>query len=128
VLQHPDQSRGRPQTYVKNNQKAVYNESLDMDFYASSILIDRQVSGYLEGLRKNNIMTSNYVRDLRYYVDMLIGRKWGLESKSSKAGADAIKEIVKSLPEKDIADATDKAKQVYESLGATDKAAKSTDM
>jgi hypothetical protein len=128
ILQEPNQSRGRPQSYVKDNPTSVYAESLDMDFYAASILIDRQVLSYLDGLKKNNILTSNYVRDLRYYVDMLVGKKWSLASKPSKSIADAIKEILQPISEADLAEATDKAKKIYESLGSTDQAAKSTEM
>jgi len=128
VLQQPDQSRGRPQTYIKKNSNTVYDDKLDLDFYAAAILIDRQVESYLERRKANSELTSNLVRDLRYYVSMLIGKKWNLASKSAQSIADAMKEVVKPIPEDDLKNATEKVAKIYQDLGGTDKNAKSTDM
>ena len=128
VLQQPDQARGRPATYVKNNPKDVYDENIDLDFYAAAILIDRQVEGFLGGLRSAGTLSSNEVRNLRYYVAMLIGKKWNLSSKSKKSVQKAMKELIKPLPSSEMQATTDKVKKVYKLLGANDKAAKSSDM
>jgi hypothetical protein len=128
ILQQPDQSRGRPQTYIKKNKDAVYDEKLDLDFYAAAILIDRQVEFYLDGRKAKGELTSNLVRDLRYYVSMLIGKKWNLASKSAKSISDSMKEVVKPIPDDHLNDATDKVWKIYLALGGTDKNAKSTDM
>ncbi len=128
VLQQPDQSRGRPQTYIKKNQSLVYDEKIDIDFYAASILIDRQVEAFLDAKEKAGTMTANFVRDVRYYVSMLIGKKWNLASKSSQSVADAMKAVIKPISKQDLETATDATVKVYQSLGATDKNAKSTEM
>jgi len=128
ILQQPDQSRGRPQTYIKKNSKIVYDEKLDLDFYAAAILIDRQVESYLERRKAKGELTSDLVRDLRYYVSMLIGKKWDLASKSAQSIADAMKEVVKPLSEDDLKNATKKVAKIYQDLGGTDKNAKSTEM
>ena len=128
ILQQPDQSRGRPQTYIKKNSRNVYDEKLDLDFYAAAILIDRQVESYLERRKAKGELTSNLVRDLRYYVSMLIGKKWDLASRSAQSIADAMKEVVKPLPEDDLKNTTEKVEKIYQDLGGTDKNAKSTDM
>jgi hypothetical protein len=128
VLQQPDQARGRPQTYIKKNKDVVYDEKLDLDFYAASILIDRQVESYLEGRKQKGELTSNLVRDLHYYVAMLLGKKWNLATKSAQSIADAMKEVVKPIPENDLWNATEKVMKIYLALGGTDKNAKSTEM
>jgi hypothetical protein len=92
-----------------------------MDFYAASILIDRQVEAYLNMLEKDKQMTANYVRDLRYYVSMLIGKKWDLATKTTQSVASAMKEVIKPIPTEQLKKATEAVKKVYEDLGATDK-------
>ena len=128
VLQKPDQSRGRPETYVKHNPEEVYDTKVDLDFYAASILIDRQVDSIIESLKSLGKLSSNYARDIRYYVSMVIGSKWDLASKSEKAVALSLKEVVKPIPLGELTAAVTKVVKAYESLGATDKAAKSPDM
>jgi len=128
VLQKPDQARGRPATYVKNNPKSVYDEHIDLDFYAASILIDRQVETFLDVLRVGGGLSSNEVRNLRYYAAMLIGMKWNLSGKSAISVQDAMKELMKPLPTNELADAVSKAVKVYGALGSNDTAAKSADM
>jgi hypothetical protein len=128
VLQKPDQARGRPATYVKNNPKSVYDERIDLDFYAASILIDRQVEAFLDALRLGGGLSSNEVRNLRYYVAMLIGMKWNLSGKSATSVQDAMKELIKPLPMNELTDAVSKAVKVYKALESNDTAAKSADM
>jgi hypothetical protein len=128
VLQKPDEARGRPQSFVEKNMSEVYDEKVDLDLYSASILIDRQVEKYLHDLQLKKSLTSDCVRDIRFYVSMLIGMKWNLSSKTSASITDAVKEVVKPIPAADLDDAIAKAKSAYNSLGATDKGAKSVAM
>jgi hypothetical protein len=128
VLQKPDQARGRPATYVKNNKNVVYDDNIDLDFYAASILIDRQIGSYLDALRTAGNLSWNDTRNLRYYVAMLIGMKWNLASKLAKSVQDAMKELIKPLQPDEVQDAIARAKKVYETLGSNDTAAKSSEM
>jgi hypothetical protein len=124
VLQKPDQSRARPETYVKEHPTEVFNTDLDRGIYAASILLDRKVLEYLQAQG----LESDIVRDIRYYVDMLVGMKWNLASASAEAIADALASVVKPIPEDVVKNAVDRVLKVYDQLGATDKIAKSQEM
>jgi hypothetical protein len=128
IIQKPDEARGRPQSYVGKNAAEVYDEKVELDLYAAAILIDRQVEKYLSELQSKKELTSDYVRDIRFYVSMLVGKKWNLADKSPASVASAMKEVVKPIPVATLSAAVASAKKVYESLGATDKAAKSVKM
>jgi hypothetical protein len=124
VLQKPDQSRGRPESYVKDHAAEVFNPTIDRDLFAACILLDRQVLEFLqsEGLE------SDELRDIRYYVAMLMGTEWNLSSASPDSISKAIAAVVKPLPLANLKKAMHKARAAYKSLGATDVAAKSSEM
>ena len=124
ALQKPDESRGRPETFVKNHTTEVFDTNIDRDLYAACILLDRQVIDYLQaqGLKADE------VRDIRYYVSMLVGTEWNLASRSAVAIANAIAAVVKPIPVASLKKAKDKALKAYKELGGTDKVAKSTQM
>jgi hypothetical protein len=124
ALQKPDESRGRPESFVKKNPDKVFDTSVDRDLYAACILLDRQVIDYLHTVG----MESDEVRDLRYYVSMLVGQQWNLASRSPEAIAKAIAAVVKPISLAILKTATDRAMKAYKSLGATDVVAKSAQM
>ncbi|MGO9648406.1 MAG: AIPR family protein [Terriglobales bacterium] len=124
VLQKPDQARGRPETYVKDHADEVFDSNVDRDLFAACILLDRQVHEFLQ----TTILESDKIRDIRYYVSMLVGTEWNLASKTPKAVADAIAAVVKPIPVASLKKAMEKAVKAYVALGATDVAAKSADM
>jgi AIPR protein len=124
ALQKPDQARGRPETYVKDHAADVFDPKVDRDLYAACILLDRQVIEYL----KDQGLESDEVRDVRYYVSMLIGTEWGVASRKPEAIAKAIAAAVKPIPVPNLKKATEKAMAAYKTLGSTDVAAKSTGM
>jgi hypothetical protein len=128
VIQKPDEARGRPQTYVGKNAAEVYDEKVELDLYAAAILIDRQVERFLGQLQTKKEMTSDYGRDIRFYVSMLIGKRWSLADKTSESISSAMKEVVRPIPVEALSAAVETAKEVYESLGANDKVAKSAKM
>lgn len=124
ALQKPDQARGRPETYVRDHAPEVFDPGVDRDLYAACILLDRQVIEFLhaQGLGADEI------RDLRYYVSMLVGTSWNIASRSKEAIAKAIAAVVKPIPAATLKTALDKARGAYMALGATDVAAKSSEM
>jgi hypothetical protein len=69
ALHKPDQARGRPETYVKDHSAEVFDPDIDRDLYAACILLDRQVIEFLQAQG----LESDEVRDIRYYVSMLVG-------------------------------------------------------
>jgi hypothetical protein len=124
VLQKPDQARGRPETYVKDHAADVFDLNVDRDLYAACILLDRQVVAYLQGQG----LESDEVRDIRYYVSMLIGTDWNLASRKPDAIAKGIAAAVKPIPVATLKKATENAMHANKHLGATDVVAKSPDM
>jgi hypothetical protein len=124
ALQRPDQARGRPETYVKDHAAEVFDPNIDRDLYAASILLDRQVLEYLQ----SQALGSDVLRDIRYYVSMLIGTDWNLFSRSNDSITKAIAAAVKPLPIATLQEGMDKALKAYNAQGATDVGAKSVDM
>lgn len=124
VLQKPDQARGRPETYVKDHASEVFDPNVDRDLFAACILLDRQVIEFLQGQG----LESDEVRDIRYYVSMLVGTEWTLVSGAADSIAKAITAVVKPIPVANLKKAIEKAMKAYKTLGATDVAAKSADM
>jgi hypothetical protein len=124
ALQKPDESRGRPETYVKKHTGEVFDTTVDRDLYAACILLDRQVADYLQTLG----LQSDEVRDIRYYVSMLVGQEWNLVSRSPESIAMAIKAAVTPISISVLQKATNTVRKVYKELGETDKVAKSVDM
>jgi hypothetical protein len=124
ALRKPDQARGRPETYVKDHSAEVFDPNIDRDLYAACILLDRQVIEFLQ----TQGLDSDEVRDVRYYVSMLIGMEWNLASRTPDSIAKAIAAAVKPIPAATLKTAMDKAMLAYKSLGATDVAAKSAGM
>ena len=124
VLQKPDQARGRPETYVKDHADEVFDSNVDRDLFAACILLDRQVIEFLQ----SQGLESDEVRDIRYYVSMLVGTGWNLSSRTPDSIAKAIAAVVKPIPVANLKKAMDKARKAYKALGATDVAAKSPEM
>lgn len=124
VLQKPDQARGRPETYVKDHTAEVFDTNIDRDLYAACILLDRQVIDFLQ----TQELESDEIRDIRYYVSMLVGKKWNLASRTPDSIAKAIAAVVKPIPETVLRKAAETAMAAYRRLGATDVVAKSPDM
>jgi hypothetical protein len=124
ALQKPDQARGRPETYVKDHTGEVFDTKIDRDLYAACILLDRQVIEFLQAQG----LESDEVRDIRYYVSMLVGTEWNLASRTADSIAKAIAAVVKPIPLTTLKKAMEKARKVYKSLGATDVVAKSGEM
>jgi hypothetical protein len=124
ALQRPDQSRGRPETYVKDHTAEVFDTTIDRDLYAACILLDRQVIEFLQ----TRGLESDVVRDVRYYVSMLVGIEWDLVSRSTESISKAIAAVVKPIPEATLKAAMERAIKAYEGLGANDVIAKSYEM
>jgi len=124
VLQKPDQARGRPETYVKDHAAEAFDPNVERDLFAVCILLDRQVIEFLQG----QSLESDEVRDIRYYVSMLVGTEWNLASRAPDSIAKSIVAVVKPIPIASLQKAMEHAIEAYKTLGATDVAAKSADM
>jgi hypothetical protein len=124
ALQRPDEARGRPETFVKNHTAEVFDTTVDRDLYAACILLDRQVIEFLQTQK----LDSDEVRDVRYYVSMLVGKEWNLVSRSADSISKAIAAVVNPIPAAILEKATEQAIKAYKSLGGTDVVAKSSQM
>jgi hypothetical protein len=125
ALQKPDEARARPLTFVNNNYGGIFDETYDKDLYAACILIDRQVTSYME----QEAVTSDEKRDLHYYVGAIVCSL--LASKSHPTPpeiAGLAKTCVVPIDIPTLETAADIAITAYKKLGATDKVAKSVSM
>jgi hypothetical protein len=68
VLREPDQARGRPETFVKNNAKRVFDPDAEGDLFAACVVLDRRVAEFLS----NSALPTDEQRNLRYYIDMFL--------------------------------------------------------
>jgi len=125
VLQKPDESRGRPESYVNKKPHEVFDVGLEKDIYVACILLDRQISEFLDN---QNGISSDERRDIRYYVNTLIGLDHNISSKSAESIAQALEAWAKPIPIKRLEAAALQAREAYAALGASDKAAKSVAM
>ncbi|MBB3836801.1 hypothetical protein FHS57_000783 [Runella defluvii] len=125
ALREPNNSRARPSTLIKNDEeyKRIFSKEYDVDIYAKGVLLQKQVEKALK--KYSPELTTSEIGDLKFYVSMFIV-------------ADTLKKLayfpndIKSIdlalisPEK-INQAIVIVKEIYDSLGGTNKVAKSQD-
>jgi len=124
ALRKPDQARGRPETYIKNNAAAVFDPDADGDLYAACIILDRRVEEFLSQTN----LSLDVQRDIRFYVGMfvislILKDAMPLPFQIGKAIAE-----IQGVSDKELQEAVREVLQVYRVLGATDQAAKSKEM
>lgn len=127
-LQWPAEARARPTTPLGKEQviKQIFDENYGLDFFAACILLDRQCA---EFVRSRTDLARNWKTDLRFYVTMLVA------CEITQSGKPTAKDLAGSLPvvknpidPKILQGCLKKAISVYKKFGATDEAAKGTQM
>jgi hypothetical protein len=125
ALQRPDDSRARPQTYVKANSTTVFDERADRDLYAACILLDRQIEAHLSV----SGLTTDERRDIRHYVSMLVACDLTRTSAPSQASIAKLTDTCNQpIDKKILNNNTGIALEAYRDLGGTDKVAKGTEL
>jgi hypothetical protein len=125
ALREPNNSRARPSTLIKNDEeyKRIFSKEYDVDIYARGVAIQKLVETALKAFTPE--LTTSAIGDLKFHVSMVIVAD--LLKKLTYA-PNEIKsiDIATVTPEK-IAYAITIVKEIYDSLGATNKIAKSQD-
>jgi hypothetical protein len=125
ALREPNNSRARPSTLIKNDEeyKRIFSKEYDVDIYAKGVLLQKQVEKTLKSYTPE--LTTSEIGDLKFHVSMFIV-------------ADTLKKLtyspndIKSLDlalisTEKINQAIVIVKELYDSLGGTNKVAKSQD-
>ncbi|PJE47057.1 MAG: hypothetical protein CUR34_05890 [Sediminibacterium sp.] len=125
VLREPNNSRARPSTLIKNDEeyKRIFSKEYDVDIYAKGVLLQKQVEKILKSYSPE--LTTSVIGDLKFHVSMFIV---GDALKKLTYSANDIKRIDLALISIDkIIQAIIIVKELYDSLGGTNKVAKSQD-
>jgi hypothetical protein len=126
VLRRPEAARARPGNILRDETGygQLFNDSYNRDVYAACILLDRQVSSFLNDQK----LTREEKRDIRYCVDTLVAC---LLAKSFNPTVDVLANLASQCKKIDTAvlkDAMSIVLQAYTNLGGSDKVAKSKDL
>lgn len=125
-LQRPDTSRARPgQAFSKENTEVygkIFSQGHPLKLYVVCVSLQKKVEAYLRSLR-----LSRQVRnDLRFYVSMTVAC---FVTGSVKPAPKQIADIdVAAIKEETLRRALKGVQQIYDSLGATEKVAKGTEL
>lgn len=125
VLREPNNSRARPSTLIKNDEEyiKIFNKEYDVEIYAKGVLLQKQVEKTLKSYTPE--LTTSEIGDLKFHVSMF------LVADSLKKLSYSPDEIKKINPEtiltEKITAVISTVKVLYDSLGGTNKVAKSQD-
>ncbi len=125
VLREPNNSRARPSTLIKNDEeyKRIFSKEYDVDIYAKGVLLQKQVEKTLKGYSPE--LTTSEIGDLKFHVSMFIVAD---TLKKLTYSPNDIKSIdLSSISTEKINQAIIIVKELYDSLGGTNKVAKSQD-
>jgi AIPR protein len=125
-LQRPDTSRARPgQAFAKQSPEVygeIFSQGHSLKLYVVCVCLQKRVETFLRSLK-----LSRQVRnDIRFYVSMAVAC---FATNSARPGPAQIAEIdVAAIKEEVLQRAANSVRTIYESLGATEKVAKGTDL
>src|SRR5690606_27312274 len=125
VLREPNNSRARPSTLIKNDEeyKKIFNLNYDVEIYAKCVLIQKKVEKSLKNYKPE--LSKSVIGDLKFHISMFIVLDY---FKKISPNPSEIKNIdIDNITEKNISNAITIVKEIYDSLGSTNKIAKSQD-
>lgn len=122
VLQEPDHARARPSRYFKQGFYSQVFSGIDLNIYIFCAQLRKKVELYF----RTAVNDRRRGNDLLYYVLMAVSR---MVQKSPGATPVPLSSIdVEQIPDDTLKEALSMVSHIYEKFGATDKAAKGTDM
>lgn len=125
ALREPNNSRARPSTLIKNDEeyKRIFSKEYEVDIYAKGVVIQRKVETALKSHTPE--LTTSEIGDLKFHVAMFIVAD---TLKKLTYAPNEIKNIdVSALTDERITKAIITVKEIYDTLGSTNKVAKSQD-
>lgn len=125
ALREPNNSRARPSTLIKNDEeyKRIFSKEYDVDIYAKGVQLQKQVEKTLKSYSPE--LTTSEIGDLKFHVSMFIVAD---TLKKLTYSPNDIKSVdLASISTVKINQAIVIVKELYDSLGGTNKVAKSQD-
>lgn len=124
--QRPDTARARPSSLLKKDEdyRRVYSENYPIEVYYICIELVRRVERYLKASVPE--LETKDRNNLRYYIAMHVAIK-ALGSRDVKPISLGSMELSK-IGESEIGESTKAVRHEYDSLGASDKVAKGSDL
>jgi hypothetical protein len=125
VLRRPDDARARPGSLLKraDTYRQIFEDNHNRDVFVATILIDRQVLGFLEA---QSDLTKDIRRDIRYYVDTWVSSLLTGKAKPSATDiAQTLAAAVARIPQETLRASRDAVLTIYKAEGATDAVSKS---
>lgn len=125
ALREPNNSRARPSTLIKNDEeyKRIFSKEYDVDIYAKGVQLQKQVEGTLKTYLPE--LTTSEIGDLKFHVSMFIVAD--ILKKLTYSPNDIKSIDIASITTEKINQAIVMVKELYDSLGGTNKVAKSQD-
>lgn len=125
ALREPNNSRARPSTLIKNDEeyKRIFNKEYDVDIYAKGVQLQKQVESTLKTYSPE--LTTSEIGDLKFHVSMFIVAD--ILKKLTYSPNDIKSIDIASITTDKINQAIVMVKELYDSLGGTNKVAKSQD-
>jgi hypothetical protein len=122
-LQEPDHARARPSRYFKKEQyPKVFSSKLPIDLYVACALLRKRAEAYLQGAESDRMHRNN----LLFYVLMAVV---SVKVKTPRANAKTISGLkIAEIDDSAFAAALALVRPIYEKLGASDNAAKGSEM
>jgi len=125
ALREPNNSRARPSTLIKNDEeyKRIFSMEYDVDIYARGVALQKLVEAELKTYSPE--LTTSAIGDLKFHVAMFIVAG---TLKKLTYSPNEIKNInLSAITSEIITQAITTIKEIYDSLGSTNKIAKSQD-
>jgi hypothetical protein len=125
ALREPNNSRARPSTLIKNDEeyKRIFSKEYDVDIYAKGVQLQKQVERTLKTYTPE--LTTSEIGDLKFHVSMFIVAD--ILKKLTYSPNDIKSIDIASITTEKINQAIVMVKELYDSLGGTNKVAKSQD-
>ncbi|MCZ8298499.1 MAG: AIPR family protein [Flavobacterium sp.] len=125
ALREPNNSRARPSTLIKNDEeyKRIFSKEYDVDIYAKGVQLQKKVENTLKAY--SPVLTTSEIGDLKFHVSMFIVADTLKKLTYSPNDIKSIDLILISSAK--ISQAIVIVKELYDSLGGTNKVAKSQD-
>jgi len=126
ALREPNNSRARPSTLIKNDEeyKRIFSKEYDVDIYAKGVLLQKKVEAALKSYQPE--LTTSEIGDLKFHVSMFLVAD---TLKKLTYSPNEIKNIdIPSITSEKISSAITTIKELYDTLGGTNKVAKSQDL
>jgi hypothetical protein len=125
ALREPNNSRARPSTLIKNDEeyKRIFSKEYDVDIYAKGVQLQKQVERALKSYSPE--LTTSEIGDLKFHVSMFLVAD---TLKKLTYSPNDIKSIdIAYISTEKIKQAIAFVKELYDTLGGTNKIAKSQD-